>query len=90
MLGQLGTGFVTSITAEEWLEQKLKGSVGKGIFEYGFEACRPAGNDLPKGEVGLLYGAALRLLTVIGRKRRAPRNPSWMLNGHGRRYGAHG
>lgn len=56
MLGSSELGFVTSISAEEWLDQNKEGSVGKGIFDMDLKVVGENGDELPQGEIGLLYG----------------------------------
>lgn len=38
------------------IQNNSEGSVGKGIFDMDLKVVDLQGNDLPKGEVGLLYG----------------------------------
>lgn len=56
MLGCSELGFVTSITTEEWFDKGKQGSVGKGIFDMDLKIVSADGRELPKGEIGLLYG----------------------------------
>ena len=56
MLGCSELGFVTVITAEEWFDLNKQGSVGKGTFDMDLKIVDQQGQELPPGEIGLLYG----------------------------------
>lgn len=56
MLGCSELGFVTIITAEEWFDLNKQGSIGKGLFDMDLKIVDQQGQEVPKGEIGLLYG----------------------------------
>lgn len=56
MLGCSELGYVTIISAEEWFDQHKEGSVGKGTFDMDLKIVDEHGNELPQGEIGLLFG----------------------------------
>lgn len=56
MLGCSELGYVTIISAEEWFDQHKEGSVGKGIFDMDLKIADQQGQELPPGEIGLLFG----------------------------------
>lgn len=56
MLGCSELGFVTIISTDEWFDLKKENSIGKGVFDMDLKIMSPQGEELPQGEIGLLYG----------------------------------
>jgi acyl-CoA synthetase (AMP-forming)/AMP-acid ligase II len=56
MLGCSELGYVTIISADEWFDLNKEGSIGKGTFDMDLKIADEKGNELPRGEIGLLYG----------------------------------
>ena len=55
MLGASELGFVSLISADEWLNKGKAGSIGKPIFDVEMKIVSKDGKEVEPGEVGLLY-----------------------------------
>ena len=55
MLGCSELGFVTKITADEWLNKGKENSIGKPIFDMELKIVSEEGIEMKSGEIGLLY-----------------------------------
>ncbi|HOP63924.1 MAG TPA: AMP-binding protein [Spirochaetota bacterium] len=58
MLGCSELGFVTRISAEEWLDNGKANSIGKPIFDMELKVVSEEGAEMKPGEIGLLYARA--------------------------------
>ncbi|HON79584.1 MAG TPA: AMP-binding protein [Spirochaetota bacterium] len=56
MLGCSELGFVTAISADEWLNKGKANSIGKPIFDMELKIVAEDGKEAAQGEIGLLYG----------------------------------
>jgi long-chain acyl-CoA synthetase len=55
MLGASELGFITRISADEWLKGGKANSIGKAIFDMELKIVSKDGKEVEPGEVGLLY-----------------------------------
>ncbi len=55
MLGCSELGFVTRISTDEWLHQGKANSIGKAVIDMELKVVSEDGQEMPTGEVGLLY-----------------------------------
>ena len=62
MLGASELGFVSVISADEWLNQGKANSIGKPLFDVELKVVSPEGKEVETGEVGLLYCRTPQLL----------------------------
>ena len=62
MLGASELGFVSLISADEWLNQGKAGSIGRPMFDVDMKIVSKDGKEVPQGEVGLLYCRTAQIL----------------------------
>ncbi len=55
MLGASELGFITRISADEWLNEGKENSIGKAIFDMELKIASKDGKEVEPGEAGLLY-----------------------------------
>ncbi len=61
MLGCSELGFVTRITADEWLKAGKANSIGKAMFDMELKIIDENGQEVKPGEIGNLYGRSPQL-----------------------------
>lgn len=61
MLGCTEFGFVSLITAHEWLNEGKANSIGKALYDMELKIVDNNGDEVKPGEIGILYGRSPQL-----------------------------